>query len=255
MSNPFGTSDMAAGYAFARPPVHPRIVEMLQASLQRKQPFLCALDVGCGAGISTRALEGFAEQRIGLEPAAIMLRTAGEVAPGALFLAATAESIPFRDNSVDLMTAAGSLNYADLNAFFPEAARVLGPDGVLAVYDFQAGSSLRDSAELDHWFAEFQRRYPPPANEARKLDPQILEPIASGFRLIAAQHFVTGVPLTRDFYIGYMLTETNVAAAIRSGVPSEEIRCWCAESLPPWQDKREVLFRGYYACFTPDART
>ena len=33
--------------------------------------------------------------------------------------------LPLADASVDLITAAGALNYADLDLFFPEAARVL----------------------------------------------------------------------------------------------------------------------------------
>ena len=59
------------------------------------------------------------------------------------FAAGVAEAIPLGDRSVDLITAAGSLNYVDLDVLLPEAARVLMPDGVLVVYDFSAGRSFR----------------------------------------------------------------------------------------------------------------
>ena len=56
---------MAAGYASYRPPIHPRVVGRAYRSLAMSVAARSALDVGCGAGVSTRALDGFAEHRIG----------------------------------------------------------------------------------------------------------------------------------------------------------------------------------------------
>lgn len=250
MANPFGTDDMAAGYATARPPVHPRVMERVYRQLGRSGPFQRALDVGCGAGVSTRALTGFAQRCIGLEPAEAMLQWASTIAPGADFVVGTAEALPLRTGAVDLITAAGSLNYANLDRFFPEAARVLLPHGVLVVYDFSAGKSFRSDAILDEWFSRFFTRYPPPAHEARELSPALLAELGYGFRVDIHEHFEIGITLTPDFYLDYVLTETNVAAAVRRGVPNAEIRAWCAETLAPiWNGtEREVLFRGYFAC-------
>ena len=252
MENPFGTDGMAAGYAASRPAVHPRVIEQVYEHLRRREPFRRALDVGCGAGLSTKALAGFAHTRIGLEPAAAMLQWAPAVAPSADFVVGAAEAIPLCRHAVDLITAAGSLNYADLDRFFPEAARVLMPAGVLVVYDFSPGRTFRNAPGLDDWFARFCRRYPPPAHEARQLSPEILAQLASGFRPHVHRDFEIALTLTRDFYIDYMMTETNVAAAVRRGASPSEIRSWCAETLAPvWPgSEREVLFRGYYACLT-----
>lgn len=243
---------MAAGYATFRPPVHPRVIEQAYRGLKRSRPFRNALDIGCGAGVSTRALDGFADHRIGLDPAEAMLRRSATIAAQVHFVVGAAEAIPVRDSSIDLITAAGSLNYADLSLFFPEAARVLMPKGVLMVYDFLPGKSFRDSNELDRWFSEFEHHYPPPPNEARELSPKILAQLDSGFRVQSYQNFEIGIALTPDFYLNYMMTETNVAAAVRRGVPSSEVRSWCAETLTPvWNcGEREVLFRGYFACMT-----
>jgi SAM-dependent methyltransferase len=250
MSNPFGTDDMAAGYATSRPPVHSRVIEQAYRQLGRSQPFERALDVGCGAGVSTKALSGYAKSCIGLEPAELMLKWVATIAPSAEFVVGTAEAIPLRDRAVDLITAAGSLNYANLDLFFPEAGRVLAPQGMLLVYDFSPGRSFRSTTNLDEWFCSFHRRYPPPPNEARQLSPEILAKLNSGFRVQTCQHFEIGVTLTPDFYLDYMMTETNVASAARSGVPHAEIKSWCAETLAPvWRgSEREVLFRGYFAC-------
>ena len=102
MSNPFGTDEMAAGYATSRPPVHPRVIEQVYQELGRTEPFRRALDVGCGAGVSTRALSGFAGKCIGLEPAEAMLKWAAALAPSADFAVGTAEALPLGDRTVDL---------------------------------------------------------------------------------------------------------------------------------------------------------
>ena len=66
----------------------------------------------------------------------------------------------------------------------------------------------------------------------------------------ASERFQIPIELTRDFYLEYRMTETNVAFALRNGVSEEEIRAWCSRTLDPvWGDQpREVLFSGYFAC-------
>lgn len=248
--NPFGTEDMAAGYATSRPAVHPRVIERVYGQLGRTEPFQLALDIGCGAGVSTKALTGFARERVGLEPMEAMLKWASRLVPGAGFVVGTAEAIPLRDHCADLITAAGSLNYANLELFSPEAARVLTRHGVLVIYDFSPGRSFRDSTGLEDWFSRFSDRYPSPVNEGRNLTPTTLEEMITGFRVRSHEEFEIGIPLTRVRYVDYMMTETNVAAAVRNGAIRAEIESWCTETLSlVWdQTEREVLFRGYFAC-------
>ena len=241
MTNSFSQAGMAAGYAQFRPPVHRKILER---ALAPKPQVPRALDVGCGAGLSTHALAGFADVAIGMEPVAAMLP------PKPNFVAGAAEAIPVAGASIDLITAAGSLNYADLNLFFPEACRVLRDGGLLVVYDFEPGRSFRSSRNLDDWFRAFIGRYPWPPHEARELNPEILRDVAAGFRLKNHERFEIAIALDREFYLEYMLTETNVAFAQRRGIARQEIRSWCARTLDEfWREKsREILFRGYFAC-------
>jgi SAM-dependent methyltransferase len=252
MPNPFGTDDMAAGYATSRPPVHRRVIEQAFQQLARTGSFQRALDIGCGAGVSTQALIDVARMCIGLEPSEAMLKWAPQIAPSADFVVGSAEAIPLCTRAVDLITAAGSLNYANLDLFFPEAARILTPRGILLVYDFSAGRSFRNATSLDEWFSSFHQRYPPPANEARELSPARLAELSSGFHVDTHSHFEIGITLAPEFYLDYIMTETNVAASVRSGVPQSEIRSWCADTLAPVWDgaEREVLFRGYFACMS-----
>jgi SAM-dependent methyltransferase len=248
--SPFGTPEMAAGYAAFRPAIHRLILEKAFKHLGWSGQARCGLDVGCGAGLSTRALLGFAHTCIGIEPAVAMLKFAMDIAPDAHFIAGHAESIPVREKSIGVITAAGSLNYVNLPRFFDEAARVLVREGVLVVYDFSPGRSFRKGKRLDEWFGDFITRYPVPESEATHLSPEILAKLDSRYVTVASDSFEIGVRLTPGFYLEYMMTETNVAAALRNGTSFVEIRAWAAQTLAEiWSNQeREVLFRGYYSC-------
>lgn len=251
--NPFETPGMALGYASARPPVHAHVLSLVRARLGDRLNVGRVLDIGCGAGLSTRPLQALACFCLGIDPAAAMLQCAGQIAPGAFWAAGKAESLPVRDHSFDLLAAAGSLNYVNLERFFQEASRVLSAAGILLVYDFSAGRSFRSNEDLDHWFGHFRARYPVPVAEAVKLSPEILERISTGFRLFDHAYFETGIRMTAEAYAAYMMTETNVAKAIRDGLPEPEIREWISRSLEPVfaGPEREIVFRGYWACLEP----
>ncbi len=256
MADLFGTTDMAAGYATARPPLHALIMDRIKAHLPFSGKVARALDVGCGAGLSTGALKGVANQRIGIEPVERMLNWRSTTAPGADFVAGRAEAIPVRNHSINLITAAGSLNYVDLTLFFQEALRILVPGGVIAVYDFSPGRAFSDSGSLGDWFSRFIARYPWAPDNAAHLDPDRLSGMRYGFRLQSSERFDIGVTLTPAFYVDYMMTETNVSFARRNGEPEGAIRSWVASTLGPvWGEQpQEVMFPGYFACLVDESR-
>src|SRR5262249_17239852 len=133
-------------------------------------------------------------------------------APGAQFLAGRAERLPFRDAAFDLITAAGSLNYADPRAAFPELCRVLGHSGTLVVYDF---------SQVDF-------PYDRPADGAIPLVPELLAGITSGSRLERAEPFELPVAMSHEQYVAYLNTEVAVAE-------------------PPRRPVWNLVFRGYIA--------
>lgn len=238
---------LAAQYAFDRPPVHPHIVRAIGAHLRLGTRVGRALDIGCGAGLSTAALEPLAETVIGIEPVRTMLTHRRAVAPNALFSLGRAETLPFPAGAFDLLTAAGSVNYADLGLFLPEAARVLAPDGVLVIYDFSAGRRLRGSGLLEEWFVAFERRYPAPPDY--ELDVRGLAYGPSGLRLEAYEELEVAVPMDLGSYLAYALSETNVESAVTRGVSEAEIRDWCHGTLSKvfGDESRQVLFDSYVA--------
>jgi SAM-dependent methyltransferase len=245
--NVYESPRMAAAYAFSRPPVHPRIIERIHADLRIERPVRRALDIGCGAGRSTAALEPIARHVVGLEPARGMLAHWRAVAPRASFVAARAERLPFAAGSFDIVTAAGSLNYVDLGRFLPDLGRVLAADGVMAVYDFSAGRRLRGSGALDAWYAEFERRYPP--KPGYDMDVKALGYETAGLTLVAFEPFDVAVPMTIGQYVPYAMSETGVELAVARGGPEADIRTWCEATLSGILDDqpRDVLFDAYVA--------
>jgi SAM-dependent methyltransferase len=246
-SHVYKSARLAEGYAYARPPVHPRVIGLLAEHLKIARPVGRALDVGCGAGRSTAALRPIARITIGLEPERVMLTHCRAVAPQASFAVGLAEALPFERHSFDLITAAGSLNYVDLDRFLPEAARVLTLDGTLAIYDFSAGRRFREDGTLDRWFSEFEDRYPFQPGYA--LDPRAIAYGREGLRLEACHTFEIALPLRAGDYLRYVLSETNVERAVGCGVPADDIRQWCRRAIETLfgETTRDVLFSGYIA--------
>ena len=160
------------------------------------------------------------------------------------FVVGRADELPVSDEAAELMTAAGSLNYVDLEKCFAEASRVLSAERKLVVYDF--------SPEASEWFESFMTRYPAPPFSGRPLTPELLVPLAEGFRPIGAEWYEESLTLDHSFYVDYAMTETNVAAAVRAGVDEESIREWCRATLAPVFGgvARVVVFTGYIAYFS-----
>lgn len=243
----YQSTRLARGYAYDRPPVHPKIIARLREHLQLSEPLPRALDIGCGAGLSTAALEPIAACAVGIEPVASMLQFRAAVTTTAHFAVARAEQLPFAPDSFDLLTAAGSLNYADLAQFLPEAARLLNAHGVLAIYDFSEGKRLHGDTRLEDWYAAFKERYPSPPGYA--LDVRTLPYEDYGLRFDSYHKLEVAVPLTHASYLRYALSETSVEQALARGENEADIEAWCRATLAEIfaENPREVLFDAYIA--------
>lgn len=241
---------MAAGYAAARPAVHPQVMARIAACLGWSAPFDRALDVGCGAGPSTRAMQPWAASVVGLDPVPAMADAASSVNADARFLVGSAEELPIASGAVDTICAAGSLNFVDLTRFAAEAARVLTVDGVIAVYDFATGSRSADVPELGPVYEEFATRWPRPTGGRRVINPAVL---ASGpFRIAADDEFVVTIEMSADAYVDYLMTETNVAAAIAMGEDRDAIRNWISATFAPaFASPVLIDFDAWFAILRP----
>jgi len=244
---------LAAGYAYDRPPVHRHIMQDVREHLQLTGRLQRALDVGCGAGLSTAALENISEIAVGLEPVRTMLAHCRSTAHNAFFMVGRAETLPFEAEAFDLITAAGSLNYADLDLFFPEAARVLKSSGHLIIYDFSGGRYMAGDHRLHEWFAMFESCYPSPPNYT--LDVKHLDYRRFGLRLEAYKEMEVIVPMTFNAYLSYVLSEVRVELAIACGASVAEIQKWCRQTLLDMfgDTPRDISFTAYVAYVRRDS--
>ena len=227
MTSVYDSERLATAYAFDRPQIHGQILRAARLDRQADR----ALDIGCGAGLSTAALAPLARQATGLEPIAAMLAHSRIVAPHARFVMGEAERLPFAAGSFDLVTAAGSLNYADISSALAEIARVLTADGIFLLYDFSVGRRSVRGGELAGWFASFEQRFPWP-DGWQPFDVRDFPLVAYGLRLLDYTDVEIPLPMAFDAYLRYMLSEVNVDTAIARGAYSaEEARDWCRQAL------------------------
>jgi SAM-dependent methyltransferase len=248
-SSLYDSERLAAAYATSRPPVHRQVIASAKTRIEHLGVARArrALDIGCGAGLSTIALEPLARTLFGLEPVARMLAHHREVAPGAGFVVGRAERLPFATAAFDLLSAAGALNYANPRLVLPEVARVLTVGGLLLVYDFSGGRRLAGDSRLDDWFTSFEARYPYPPGYA--MDVRALNFEAESLRLEHYEEIEAVVPMTAEAYLAYVLGETNVELAVSRGVAEETIASWCRPALAGifGGGARDVLFDAYAA--------
>lgn len=94
------------------------------------------LDLGCGMGAHTHALEGFGFRVMGVDPAVKALAFAQRT--GARVTAGSAEHLPFASRSFDFVYAVGVLHHVPRehrSQVYEEVRRVLKPGGVLVVHE------------------------------------------------------------------------------------------------------------------------
>ena len=178
----FEGATMAAGYAADRPPVHAEVMALVASAADWSEPVGRALDVGCGAGASTRAMQPWARSMVGVDPLPEMVCAASSAVAGAQFAVGSAEWLPIASGAVDVIVTAGALNFVELPRFAAEAARVLNGDGVIAVYDFATGRRSAAAHRVTEVYDGFAQRWPRPTSGRQVINPAVLS--AVGFSVI-----------------------------------------------------------------------
>jgi SAM-dependent methyltransferase len=242
----FGHDRVAAGYASARPYLHPQILAVVRDVIRPSGPFRRALDVGCGTGLSSVALLGLAAEVVGIDASVEMLRRARR-AGGLRYAASEAEEPPFRPRTFGLVVACGSIDWVDRSRFVPRGAELLERGGWLVPLDF--GDTGRSSGVpgLARWYDDvFQARYPRPA--AR--DPMVTAEEAArwGFEAPVHRDFAAVASFTAGEYAAFLMTESNVIAAVEYGSEAEDrVRSWLESELLSLfgEGPHPVAFSGY----------
>ncbi len=90
------------------------------------------VDIGCGPGVAARRAARVGATVTGVDPAPVMLRTAGLIPGGGhvRYLAGTAEDLPLPDGSVTVAWSLATVHHwSDIDAGLREVQRVLAPGG------------------------------------------------------------------------------------------------------------------------------
>lgn len=242
----FGAAEVARGYAASRPRFHSHVVERIRSVLGPRALVARALDVGCGAGLSTAPLLSLAGRAVGLDPSRRMVTQAGST-PGAVYLVAAAEHLPFAPGSFELITASGAINWIDRDRFLPEARRALGDGGWLVVYDGAEQGAMVGEPAFGRWYRDdYLVRLPRPPRDERPIDAR--EARQSGLYLRETQHYQLEWPFDLKEYVEFMMTQSNTTAAVGEGRESAAgIRAWLTTCLEGSFSGRirPLLFGGY----------
>jgi SAM-dependent methyltransferase len=209
--NVFLASWVGTRYARARPGVHSAIAKRVRERVALDHPLALALDVGCGTGHSTAPLRSFVEFVVGLDASAAMVAQAPAL-EGTAYAIARAEALPVRAASCDLVSIGLAYHWCDPGRFLSEAARVLGPDGWLVVYDSGLVGGSPESDALFEWLRSehWSRLVRVPRNPLP--DPQSDPP--PGFSFVASEFLHQDISMPLDRFVEFLTTQSGAVATI-----------------------------------------
>jgi SAM-dependent methyltransferase len=119
-------------YERARPTYPAEAIDWLVARAALG-PDRTVVDVGAGTGKLTRLLVPSGARVVAVEPVAEMRAKLEELVPGVETADGTAEQLPLRDASADVITVAQAFHWFDPDRALPELHRVLRDDGLLVL--------------------------------------------------------------------------------------------------------------------------
>jgi SAM-dependent methyltransferase len=110
-------------------PVYEAVLERLKVG-----PQTAYLDAGCGAGMAAEMAAARGARISGIDASDALLAIARQRVPAGTFLAGDLETLPFTDDTFDVVTGFNSFQYAgDSTRALTEARRVTKPGAVVAI--------------------------------------------------------------------------------------------------------------------------
>lgn len=244
----FDNKRIAQGYACDRPWLHKQVIERLKSDLNIVKNFHNGLDVGCGAGLSTRALKLICDRVTGTDISGEMIRACIENLDASeyTFYVAKAEETCVPGVPYDIVTAAGVINWVDKDAFLENMKLVMVPKGLLVIYDFWISDRMQENDAYTEWFHDFYlTEFPkPPRKEEVWWQSDLLE----GFIIKDQVTYKMRHEFDLDAFIRFMMTQSNVHMQIQSGQKTENEICWqMKQTLSPifGEISQTLIFDAY----------
>jgi ubiquinone/menaquinone biosynthesis C-methylase UbiE len=231
--NYFAPRTAAQRYAKGRPDVHSYAINQLRDFLHLDDKLERVLDIGCGTGLSTRALLAVGKIVYGTDISREML----ELAPDKdliRYSLAPAERQPFADQYFDLITVSSGVHWFDIERFLAEASRLLKSRSYLVLYENYFDSSLQGDDDLKEWAADAHyKRFPTPPRNKYEWSDEHTRPI--GLHYVIEWRSTYSIPMTKQQFACYLTTQSNVIAQVEAGKTSyDEVDAWLDRELDPF---------------------
>lgn len=243
----FDSWRIAEGYR-KRPWLHKQVMEQIKKDCGIINNFKNGLDVGCGAGLSTKGLKLICEKVTGTDISPEMINICKHLYTDKAyhFYVAKAEETIIPMEKYDIMTAAGVINWVDREKFLHNASQVMKENGLMVIYDFWITDGMSGNAEYTEWYQkQYLKKFPrPPRNE----DIWKQEDLSHGFVMEKQISYEMEYDFALDDFIEFMMIQSNVNAKIENGELTEEnAKLWMKRTLYDiFSNKRQTLiFSGY----------
>ena len=234
MEKSFDNQHRFTGIAKIYQETRPRFPDMALKILMcylRQRPS-CAVDLGCGTGLSTRALTQISTYVIGIDNNEDMLAQAKaeyDSIENVVFQCGVAEHIPLDSDYADLVLCSQSLHWMDPKRAIPEICRILRRDGVFAAvdYDWPAVFDWRCEQAYKTVIQNTENilcRHPELSGTSHKWDKgchlENLKKFGS-FRYVREVVFNSPESCTGDRFCRMVLSQSGIQAVLRSRYVNE----------------------------------
>ena len=244
----FDHKRIANGYAKDRPWLHKLVMDKVKSDCTLYKPFKNGLDVGCGAGLSTKALKLICEKVTGTDISDEMIRVCKSLydTPEFTFYTAKAEETKLPEMPYDIVTAAGVVNWVEKDLLLTNMDSVMAKNGLLIIYDFWISDKMAGNDAYTEWYHDlYLANFPKPP---RKEDIWQQKDLPDNFLIKNQVTYEIEHEFDMDSFIRLMMIQSNVNAQIEGGHKTEkEIHSWMLETLKPIFDNKQhtLIFEGY----------
>ncbi len=244
----FDYQRIAQGYK-ERPFLHGQVIERFRRDVT-EQTFENGLDVGCGAGLSSKALKQICGHVTGTDISQEMIAVAREVckdSPGYDFFISSAEEIPPAKEKYDIVTAAGAIQWIDRGRFLKNLRNILRIGGYVFIYDFCISDKMRDNEMYsDWWYNAYLKEFPKPFRDESVWTADDVGQYQ--FWMIDQVQYEMEYQFDMRSFIQFMMIQSNVNARIEGeGRNTEDVRKWFEQSLEAvfHKEQKTAIFSGY----------
>ena len=217
-SKSFDYERIARGYANDRPFLHGQVIDLIKKDLRINENFRNGLDIGCGAGLSTKALRLLCDRVTGVDISGEMIAAAKALYQddAYTFFQSSAEDIKASARSFDVATAAGVVNWVDEKRFLTNLGPLMQENGLFIVYDFWITDRMKGNDAYTGWWHErYLKEFPRPPRKEKAWTREMALPY--GFVLKTRRDYRLEYDFDREAFIRFMMIQSNVNVQIEEG--------------------------------------